>query len=256
MRDEAGLRWLLPRLRAWLPPGTRALVMLDGHPDPGEAFRRHVATGVDFQHSGTVDADTAIVGTLAARPVMPSGPHGGGHRRSGAGRSSAPGRWPGAPAGLAGRRPGGGGRRCGRGPAPQSAESASGHIQGGHRAGGRGAIRRSGAGPQAAGWAGANRGRMGTRPVGIGGGRRRAALQRPARPESPRRVRPATDPAGPRACGTGALEARAAAPPRNTAIQNAKPGRAAPDRGSGECGTSSATIDPCCWPRRIPGPPS
>lgn len=68
MRDEAGLRWLLPRLRAWLPPGTRALVMLDGHPDPGEAFRRHVATGVDFQHSGSVTADTALVGTVAARP--------------------------------------------------------------------------------------------------------------------------------------------------------------------------------------------
>lgn len=68
MRDDAGLRWLLPRLRAWLPRGTRALVMLDGHPDPGDSYRRHAATGVDFQHSGNVDADTALVGTLRARP--------------------------------------------------------------------------------------------------------------------------------------------------------------------------------------------
>jgi hypothetical protein len=68
MRDEAGLRWLLPRLRAWLPQGSRALVMLDGQPDPGESLRRRVATGVEFQHSGNVDADTRLVQTLAARP--------------------------------------------------------------------------------------------------------------------------------------------------------------------------------------------
>ncbi|MEA2623053.1 MAG: hypothetical protein QOH61_1963 [Chloroflexota bacterium] len=68
MRDEAGLRWLLPRLRAWLPQGTRALVMLDGQPDPGESLRRRVATAVEFQHSGNVDADTRLVQTLAARP--------------------------------------------------------------------------------------------------------------------------------------------------------------------------------------------
>lgn len=68
MRDEAGLRWLLPRLRAWLPQGSRALVMLDGQPDPGDALRRRVATGVEFQHSGNVDADTRLVQTLAARP--------------------------------------------------------------------------------------------------------------------------------------------------------------------------------------------
>jgi hypothetical protein len=68
MRDEAGLRWLLPRLRAWLPQGSRALVMLDGQPDPGESLRRRVATGVEFQHSGSVDADTRLVQTLAARP--------------------------------------------------------------------------------------------------------------------------------------------------------------------------------------------
>lgn len=67
MRDEAGLRWLLPRLRAWRPIGSEVVVMLDGHPDPGEAFRRRVATGVEFRHSGDLDGDTALVGLLRAR---------------------------------------------------------------------------------------------------------------------------------------------------------------------------------------------
>lgn len=67
-RDEAGLRWLLPRLRAWLPAGAHIIVMLDGHPDPGEVVRRRVAPGIEFQHSGSVDADTALVAILAARP--------------------------------------------------------------------------------------------------------------------------------------------------------------------------------------------
>ena len=68
MRDEAGLRWLLPRLRAWRPTNVTITVMLDGHPDPGEAHRRRVATGVEFRHSGDLDGDSAIVGTLRARP--------------------------------------------------------------------------------------------------------------------------------------------------------------------------------------------
>src|SRR4051794_41901071 len=68
MRDEAGLRWLLPRLRAWRPPHATITVMLDGHPDPGEAHRRRVATGVEFRHSGDMDGDSAIVATLRARP--------------------------------------------------------------------------------------------------------------------------------------------------------------------------------------------
>jgi hypothetical protein len=66
-RDEAGLRWLLPRLRAWLPEGARAIVMLDGHPDPGDALRRRVAPGIEFQHSGNVTGDTALLAILAAR---------------------------------------------------------------------------------------------------------------------------------------------------------------------------------------------
>jgi hypothetical protein len=67
-RDEGGLRWLLPRLRAWLPDGAQVIVMLDGHPDPGEVLRRRVAPGIEFQHSGNVDGDTALLAILAARP--------------------------------------------------------------------------------------------------------------------------------------------------------------------------------------------
>jgi hypothetical protein len=67
-RDEAGLRWLLPRLRAWLPEGAHIVVMLDGHPDPGDALRRRVAPGIEFQHSGNVTGDTALLAILAARP--------------------------------------------------------------------------------------------------------------------------------------------------------------------------------------------
>lgn len=67
-RDPAAERWLLPTLRAWLPSGVSVVVMLDGHPGPGFGMRRRAAPGIDFQHSGSQDADTAIVGTLRARP--------------------------------------------------------------------------------------------------------------------------------------------------------------------------------------------
>ena len=67
-RDEAGLHWLLPRLRAWRPPDVHIVVMLDGHPDTGIGPRTRVAPGIESQHSGSVDADTAIVGIVRARP--------------------------------------------------------------------------------------------------------------------------------------------------------------------------------------------
>jgi hypothetical protein len=67
-RDDAGLGWLIPRLRATLATGSRAVVMLDGHPDPGQPARREVTPGVEFRHSMRTDADTAILEILAARP--------------------------------------------------------------------------------------------------------------------------------------------------------------------------------------------
>jgi hypothetical protein len=70
VRDEGSLRWLLPRLRAWRPPNVEVVVMLDGHPAPGEVMRRRALPGIDFQYSGSVDGDTALLGLLAARPFV------------------------------------------------------------------------------------------------------------------------------------------------------------------------------------------
>jgi hypothetical protein len=67
-RDEAGVAWLLPLLRAWRPPDVEIVVMLDGAPDPGAPRRQRAAPGIAWEHSGRVDADTAIVGMCRARP--------------------------------------------------------------------------------------------------------------------------------------------------------------------------------------------
>ncbi len=68
VRDEGAVRWLLPRLRTWRPQGVRIVLMLDGHPEPGESFRRQVVTGIESHHSGVVDADTALVRLLHNMP--------------------------------------------------------------------------------------------------------------------------------------------------------------------------------------------
>ncbi|MFN8518791.1 MAG: hypothetical protein U0667_05230 [Chloroflexota bacterium] len=68
MRDEAGVAWLLPRLSAWRPAGVEVTVLLDGAPDPGSPRRQRAASGIAWEHSGRVDADTAIVETARARP--------------------------------------------------------------------------------------------------------------------------------------------------------------------------------------------
>lgn len=67
-RDEGAIRWLLPRLRAWRPTGVRIVLMLDGHPEPGESFRRQVVTGIESHYSGVVDGDTALIKLLSTRP--------------------------------------------------------------------------------------------------------------------------------------------------------------------------------------------
>ncbi len=192
MRDDAGLRWLLPRLRAWLPAGTRALVMLDGHPDPGDSFRRHVATGVDFQHSGTVDADTAIVGTLAARPyaersrtVVVTDDRALGDRARRVGGLVRRLDW------LVGGLAAAVGDAAG-GPV-QSAESARGMFTAGM--GSEGATAGLGseeAQPHGMGPA-TGRARTGVRPVGIGGGRRKAP-RNAASSQNPRPGGPAPAP--------------------------------------------------------------
>ena len=67
MRDEAGLHWLLPRLKAWRPPEVEILLMLDGSPGPGVGRRQQAAPGIRMQHSGRIDADTAIVDLVRAQ---------------------------------------------------------------------------------------------------------------------------------------------------------------------------------------------
>ena len=67
MRDDAGLHWLLPRLRAWRPAEVQVLLMLDGSPGPGMGRRQQAAPGIQMQHSGRLDADTAIVELVRAR---------------------------------------------------------------------------------------------------------------------------------------------------------------------------------------------
>lgn len=67
-RDDGAIRWLLPRLRNWRPNGVRIVLMLDGHPEPGESFRRQVVTGIESHYSGIVDADTALIRLLANQP--------------------------------------------------------------------------------------------------------------------------------------------------------------------------------------------
>jgi hypothetical protein len=68
MRDEAGVAWLLPRLSAWRPAGVHVTVMLDGAPDPGSPRRQRAASGISWEHSGRLDADTAIVEMARAQP--------------------------------------------------------------------------------------------------------------------------------------------------------------------------------------------
>ncbi|MFO1541621.1 MAG: hypothetical protein ACKOTZ_14460, partial [Chloroflexota bacterium] len=65
--DAAGVRWLLPYLRAWRSATARVVLVLDGHPDRGDTPRRSVTTGIEAVHAGHLDADTAIVRRVEAR---------------------------------------------------------------------------------------------------------------------------------------------------------------------------------------------
>lgn len=67
-RDEAGVAWLLPRLRGWRPAHLRVIVALDGHPAPGEGVRRRAAPGIEFVSAGSRTADDALIDELAGRP--------------------------------------------------------------------------------------------------------------------------------------------------------------------------------------------
>jgi predicted RNA-binding protein with PIN domain len=66
-RDEGGTAWLLPRLARWQPAGLHIVVVLDGHPAPGEPMRQR-AQGIEIVHAGPHTADDVIVERLSARP--------------------------------------------------------------------------------------------------------------------------------------------------------------------------------------------
>jgi hypothetical protein len=68
IRDEGGVAWLLPRLRAWRPEHLRILVALDGHAPTGAATRQRVSPGIEFGHSGSHSADDLIIERLKAQP--------------------------------------------------------------------------------------------------------------------------------------------------------------------------------------------
>ena len=57
-RDEGGTAWLLPRLARWRPERLRVIVVLDGHPAPGEPMRQR-ALGIELHHAGSRSADDA-----------------------------------------------------------------------------------------------------------------------------------------------------------------------------------------------------
>jgi hypothetical protein len=72
-RDEGGVAWLLPRLRAWRPQHLRIVVGLDGHPPPGEASRVRASRGIEFHHSGRRSADDLLIEALEAQPYTGRG---------------------------------------------------------------------------------------------------------------------------------------------------------------------------------------
>ncbi|MGZ3587042.1 MAG: hypothetical protein ACXVAP_07320 [Candidatus Limnocylindrales bacterium] len=66
--DPAARHSLLARLRASLPVGLRAVVVLDGPPDPGGPLAQRISPQLEVRHSGRRDADGLIVALVAERP--------------------------------------------------------------------------------------------------------------------------------------------------------------------------------------------
>lgn len=64
----AQVRELLARLRLALPEHVSAVLMLDGHPAPGEGRRLVIARNLEIRHSGSRSADDALVELAASVP--------------------------------------------------------------------------------------------------------------------------------------------------------------------------------------------
>lgn len=153
-RDEGGVAWLLPRLRAWRPEHLRIVVALDGHSAAGSTGRQRVSPGIEIQHAGSRSADDLIIDRLAEQPwasrigtAVVSGDRGLQARARRAGAITRTPDW--LVAHLGGTRPGGGPDRptgIGAGaPPPRSAEHTGGQEDEGRSwTPGRGATRKSG----------------------------------------------------------------------------------------------------------------
>jgi hypothetical protein len=63
----AALHQLIGRLRAALPDHVRAIVVLDGPPDPGAPFAQRIGPRLEVRHAGRRDADSVIVELLRDR---------------------------------------------------------------------------------------------------------------------------------------------------------------------------------------------
>jgi hypothetical protein len=61
-------RLLLGRLRAAMPPTTRAIVILDGSPDPRAPMREAAGRNLEMRHAGRFSADDVIVDLVAEQP--------------------------------------------------------------------------------------------------------------------------------------------------------------------------------------------
>jgi hypothetical protein len=58
-------RLLLGRLRAVMPASMKAIVVLDGPPDPGAPMREAAGSSLEIRHAGRHSADDIIVGLVA-----------------------------------------------------------------------------------------------------------------------------------------------------------------------------------------------
>src|SRR3989304_2735993 len=68
-------RLLLARLRAALPAGVRAIVVLDGPPDPGGPLREVIGPSLEVRHSGRQSADDVIVAIVGQQAYADRPPH-------------------------------------------------------------------------------------------------------------------------------------------------------------------------------------
>ena len=65
---QVAARLLLGRLRAAMPPETRAIVVLDGSPDPRAPMRETAGRNLEIRHAGRRSADDVIVDLVAEQP--------------------------------------------------------------------------------------------------------------------------------------------------------------------------------------------